>query len=491
MSTFGERFATVVGVAIAVSAAIAAIDLVGVSWVVVLAGVALLAIVGLVVALGGADGLVGGLLVIAVLSSPWNAITVVGPLKPTHLALGCAAALVGLLTILERRPIRVPAWIWVLGVTISVSTVVGLVRPSSTSYFAARFVDGYAVTTTDLDGLALGNVVAGAQWLVAALALPVAVCLASPGRPWLSRRLADAWLVGSVVSAAVALTDEIGLTTISAHLLPFVDIGGRQAGLSVQPNHLAVAIAMAVPVAIWRAGQGGLPGIGALAALGVMAGGIVVSESRAGLGAAALAMGLTLLATRRGRALLLPLTGIGAGILVVVAVAVPGLAAQLAQRLRLAGADSAAASDSVRANILDQAVRDFSHSPLDGVGMLVVAQGHNIYLQLAAAGGVVLLLGFGVAAIGFFGEARQLLTRRGCAPPAAPLDERDRILAAALVVSVVTWFAAGAIQNQLTDVFLYVPYALLAGMAAAHPVSPARTRPQADRRRPAMRGARR
>jgi hypothetical protein len=55
---------------------------------------------------------------------------------------------------------------------------------------------------------------------------------------------------------------------------------------------------------------------------------------------------------------------------------------------------STKASDVIRDQLRNQAVLDWQHDPIGGVGFSVLTQGHNTYLQTLAAGGIILFSGY-------------------------------------------------------------------------------------------------
>ncbi|PWW21887.1 hypothetical protein JD79_01029 [Geodermatophilus normandii] len=164
--------------------------------------------------------------------------------------------------------------------------------------------------------------------------------------------------------------------------------------------------------------------------------------------------GLTLLVLEAGRRLVVPLLVAATAAAAVVWALVPSLVDRIASALRLTGEDSAAASDSVRAGVADQALLDFAHSPVRGIGLPVVADGHSIYLQLLAAGGALLFLGFAATVTAAAVDARSLARRLGALP-------------LVLLVCTAVWLLVGVVENQLTDLYLHVPPALVAGLRAA------------------------
>ncbi|PWW21888.1 hypothetical protein JD79_01030 [Geodermatophilus normandii] len=246
--------------------------------------VAVAAAVLVVLALRGVEDLAVGLLVVAVGTATWNGLSVSG-LQVAHASLAAAGALLLATAVGRRRQIVVPPWVWVLPGAVLLVGAAAAVWPTGEGYLAQRAqVDLAAVVADTLPPFAVANVLAVVGWVAAAAVLPVAVCLAVPSRPRLAGALADAWALGAVVNATVAVTDELGLTRISAALLPLVDVGGRQAGLGAQPNHLAVAVALTVPVVTWRllTARSGTARAGWVLAGGLLAAGLVASGSRGG-----------------------------------------------------------------------------------------------------------------------------------------------------------------------------------------------------------------
>ncbi|MHC1560539.1 O-antigen ligase family protein [Actinomycetospora sp. C-140] len=447
------------GIAVLAAGAVAAHDLLGARPTFLVLGCAAVAVAALVV-LRGIDGLAVAMLLGAVATAPWNALTA-GGLKPAPVLLALSLLILGSRALLLRRPVVLSVWVWVLAAAITLVALITLISPPSPAYLSARYVPPELVVAPEAGWPGLG---AAFAWLVAVVALPLAVCLAVPLRPHLPGRLANAWALGAAASALVGITDNGGVTHISLALRGLVDVGGREAGLTVQPTHLAVATALALPVVVWR--LAGARTLGPVAGWGlvglVMLGGLVVSESRGGLVAAVAAVIVTLAVGQRSRPWLAPLAVLAGGAAVIAAVSVPDLVGGAAERLRLAGADSAVASNEVRAQLGTQAWEDFVHAPLQGVGLEVALQGHNIWLQLLAAGGALLFLGF-------------LVTFVGVAVDVAALRHRHGGLPLVLGICTATWLAVGVVENHLADLYLYVPFALIAGLKAVEVGAPAAT----------------
>ncbi|MDL5159146.1 hypothetical protein [Actinomycetospora termitidis] len=441
------------------------------------AGLALAVGLVLFVVLRGPGDLGVTLLALAVGTATWNGISLGLPLG--HLFLAVALVVLALTAVGRGRRLRVPRWVWPLPAALLGVIACSILFPIDRGYLTSRFgVPVDAATAAAIPSPGIANLLNGVRWIVPALALPLAVCLAvadrdAVRRTRLVRGLAMAWVLGAVVSAGIAVTDDLGLTAISAHFIS-VDVGGRQAGLTAQPNHLALSAGLAAPVAVWlllstRARERLLWA----AATVTIFGGLFVSGSRGGLAIGLGAALVALLVERTGRRLLLPLAGaaIGAGTLLVAFF--PTMLDRVGTELRLSGAESAAESDAIRSRIHSQALADIAESPLRGIGLHVMAEGHNIWLQLGASGGALLFVAFLVTAVGALADG-VAAARTNTGATAG--------LARALVVSFGAWLAVGVVENQIADLYLYVPLALLAGLAvtarpaAGTPSSPALVR---------------
>ncbi|NYD34677.1 O-antigen ligase family protein [Actinomycetospora corticicola] len=430
-----------------------------------LPALALVVVVGLVVVLRGVGDLGVALLAGAVGTATWNGISLGLPLG--HLFLASALVALALPVVGQGRRLAVPAWVWPLPTALLLVVACSVLFPIDRGYLSARFgVPIDAATAAAIPSPGIANLLNGVRWIVPALALPLAVCLAVAGRDAdrrgrLLRGLTAAWVLGAAVNAAVALADETGLTSISAMFIA-VDVGGRQAGLTAQPNHLALSVGLAAPVAVWfllsTHGRERLLWAGAVA---VMGGGLFVSGSRGGLVVALGAVLVALVVERTGRRVLLPAAGVALGAGTLLLAFFPTMLDRLGRELRLTGAESAAESDAIRARIHAQALSDIEHSPLRGIGLHVMAEGHSIYLQLAASGGALLFVAFLATVVGALADGTAI-ARSGVAAAG---------LARALVVAFGAWLVVGVVENQIADLYLYVPLALLAGLAVVRRTS--------------------
>jgi glycosyltransferase involved in cell wall biosynthesis len=354
-----------------------------------------------------------------------------------------------------------PAWVWLAGAGIALAAGLATLSPPSQAFLHGRYVHVTALERwagrADRSSNA-GNLV---KFELCLLALPLLVALAARSS-WVLRRFGDLWVVSGVASAVVAVSDELGATHISKHQLGIPSIG-RQAGLTISPNHLAVMSAIAMPfAALWLTRSTRWRVAGAAAILLLFAG-IYVSGSRGGLLAAPIGLVAVACAAPRLRPYA---TRLLAAAVVLAAAWIPYVL------LRARSANSRSTSDYERHHLLLQAWADIAHSPLFGLGPRVANQAHDIYLQLLASGGVIALASFLLLVVGLAGATRLAV-------------REDRLLAIACTASIGTWLLIGFVENQLLEPYLYVPVSLLlalAGLAARRAPAPEAAR-AADRLR--------
>src|SRR2546421_3140678 len=382
----------------------------------------------------------------------WNGVKVMG-VSVFYVVLAPAAGALVLWALATGRRFAVPLWLWVAASAIAVAAALAGLFPPSDAYMDARYVHVGALVR--LAGRSesqsnLGNLV---KFLLCLIAIPLLVGLAGQSRLAL-QRLGDLWALSGLASAAVAVSDQLGVTHINRHALG-IPTWGREAGLTINPNHVAVMSAMAIPfVALWILRSPRWRGAGVVR-IALLFRGIYASRSRGGLLAGPVALVAVAAAVPRLRRLAFALL---AALAVAAAVWMP----HIVRHARLGGA-SAAESNSERHHLLLQARADIEHSPLYGLGFRVVNDAHDIYLQLLAAGGAVALGAFLVFALGTIAAGRAAAGA-------------DRPLAVACSAAVGTWWMVGFIENQLVDPYLYVPVALLVSLAAQAAWAPVRAR---------------
>lgn len=395
------------------------------------------------------------LAVVAAGTAPWNAVAF-GGLRPGDLALVGA---IGFLLLSRRsvegvRGLVLPGWLLLLIAAVAALTAAHQLIPTDPAYLASRVtLDAIGRTVTAV----FSNVGIGGRWLVSLIGVPLLCVLAHLQGPKVLGRLAMAYVAGTALSSVVAVTDALGVTAISAQFV-VPDSGGRQAGLTVHPNHLAASVCLAVPFVFWIFSRGERRlNVVAGIALALLLAAEYESGSRGGAVCVVLTSALTLVLVRRLRSKLPAVVGALFAAMFVVFGLFPDSVAQLLTSVRLSNGAGVDASDQVRAALGAQGLADFRHSPFLGVGMQVGLDAHNIYRQLLAAGGIV-LLGFFVAfAIGALRSA----VRVG----------RDNPLAAAAAASIAAWLLFGMVENLLTDRFLYVPVGIVVALLQQPPAA--------------------
>lgn len=417
------------------------------------AGLSLLAAALVFATIKGGVRMAGALLLgLGLITVSWNAVRI-GPFEPGDLFLLGAAILLFFEGLRHRHAPWLPALMLLGGALIATSCLLTALNPPLASYLSGRvqFVNPYVVY--GLHSLTTGNnLVQGAQFLIALVLLPVVVQLLRPTSREV-RWLAGMWALSALLSASVAIGDATGFSHVSSDLLGYVVGGGRYAGLSIQPNHLAVALILVTPVVLgWVASRSTALRVLSVPAVLVLFAGVLLTGSRGGLVGMLLAAGLTIVLvpalrpSPRVLAVVLPVLG-----LVVLGVGASVLA-DIANQSRLA-AGLGDLSDAQRSVLQSQAIADFSLNPLHGIGFDHIDEAHQVFLQLLAAGGVTGLAGYGLYWIGVL---RAGFFARRFEPG----------LASVLLVSAVSFLAISLVENQVTDRYLYVPAALLVGLAA-------------------------
>lgn len=330
--------------------------------------------------------------------------------------------------------------------------LIQLFFPTNPDYMATRFIIvPYGVDIADY--VDESTAIRGAKWLLALAVLPVLIADAGRRDHRFVNRIAIAWLLGVCFSAFVAVSDISGLTSINSFLMSSERGAGRLAGLTSHPNQLGASVAIAAPLAVRLATKSYFKGVSALA---LLAAGAVVSGSRGGQVAFALALAATLFLLRRDRRLVLLIVAlIGLSGVAVALTGVEPLESSAALFRFNASASGAEESNEGRLALAQQALIDFSERPLAGVGLAAISSAHNIYLQLLASGGILLA---GCLFLYFGGALRVGLAEHGGDDPVAMY----------FVIVVLIWLALGLVENQLTDRYLYFPIGCIAGLQRIH-----------------------
>lgn len=379
-------------------------------------------------------------------TASWNAVLIHG-VQLDDLLFAGALTCIGIdswTSGVPRRPL--PNGMWVGAALIALAGIWTAYSPPSASYMSLRHevINPYVQFGSGAGNG--GNLTQLVKFEVSLIVLPLCVTMARPTRGEI-RWLADMWLFAAVTNAVAAIMDQYAHTGISHHLLGFIDTSGRQSGLTQQPNHLALAIVFAIPVAIaWIAANRRLPL--AILLLTVLFWGLLLSGSRGGLVAGACAIPASMLAFRDTRKMI---WWVGYAVLILAVIFEQKLAT-LVNSSRLGGGATVEGSNAARALTRQQGWTDFGYNPLHGIGYSVIDQANEVHLQLLAAGGVLALTGFVI-----YITAVLRMTFRG-----AQIDE---LYGRAFIVTIVLWLALMFVENQLTNLYLYVPIALAAALA--------------------------
>lgn len=296
--------------------------------------------------------------------------------------------------------------------------------------------------------------------LVVALALTPIVIGAVAGNfraVWLA---VDCWIFSVAVNAFVAVSDNFAHTDIGASITGVVALD-RVAGLTTQPNHLALVTVMALPVIVSRVLTARVRALRVLyGGVAILAGlALLASGSRGGVVAGLVAIVTVPFFQASVRASATALVAVGAVIVVVLAPTLAGGAsfAGIDRLTAPAQATGVSESDLARAARRRVAEAQIESSPVYGVGFTHVRDAHSIYLQLLAAGGVIALAAF-LAYVAGAARSGWLLARRRLA------DREAASLAGALVASVAMWVLLGAVENQIFDRYLMVPFGLIVAL---------------------------
>jgi O-antigen ligase len=176
---------------------------------------------------------------------------------------------------------------------------------------------------------------------------------------------------------------------VAAYTVGGVGDGGRRIGYSTHPNVMGLCAMLAIallPFLLAAVPRGWRPAV--VAATAVCAWGVWISGSRAALVAAGAVLVLWVLVSR-SVTVALTLFGLGLVPLYYVGVNISNLAASDNALGRLLGGGSSQGSNAEREVIAREAWEVFLSHPILGNGLSDVLKAHNIYLQVAAAVGIV------------------------------------------------------------------------------------------------------
>jgi hypothetical protein len=352
---------------------------------------------------------------------------------------------------------KIPGWVIQLAFGIILVAILHQLLPTDPLYLMNRVnLTAAGQPALPPHGILLTNLGIGLKFVIGILFIPTIFAIPAMRDRRIIGRFAFAFALGASVSAVVAFSDRLGITRLGHVLthLPAIS-GARQPGFSLHPNFLAAGCVLALPIAIWMVVSANRSGrlVGAALLLALVLG-VYASGSRGGTAALGVTIVVSIAVLPRARPYL-PQFLLA---LIVAALALstvfPAIGHKILVTTRLSGdTSSTAGSDIVRAAVGAQGVRDFYHSPFDGIGLQVATQASNVYLQLAATGGLILITSMAIYLAGAALAARRLFAYSTLAAP---------LLTTIVAVLVLNYFEA-----DLTDRFYYVPEALIVALACA------------------------
>jgi hypothetical protein len=377
----------------------------------------------------------------------WNG-WYVGPVRP-----GDVLVLLTLLCFVLANPNEAftspPWWVKQLALVVLLVAAVQIYFPPDPVYLAHRLVLTAAgqPTVSTKGTLVAANLGVAFKFIVAVAAVPLAFAGAARVDRRAVRWIGIAFATGAALSGTAATIDHLG-GNVARFITRIPNVSDRQAGFTTQPNFLAAGLVLAIPFGYWLLasprrrdrilGAASLPGL---------LGGVYASGSRGGAVTAVVVLGLCLILFPRTRKLA-PSIALGAVFVAGgVAAFVPALGAEILKVTRLGGNPNTTGSDTVRALVGAQGLRDFHHSPIFGIGFQVATEASQVYYQELAAGGLVLLLGMSVYLLSAIYRSMRLISRQD--------------LAAAVCASLIGTLALNIFEADLTDRFYYVPAAIL------------------------------
>jgi O-antigen ligase len=371
--------------------------------------------------------------------SSWTGVRVAG-LPVSDLLIATAFLTLAVAVLLRRPAVRLPLVVLVPVVAAILLLLVDVVvRGGSLTTASTQTLFSYTT------GSAVTAGISGPAPLVARLVMAVAVVGfvislfgSLHGRDRLPHVLL-AWALGAAVSGAVACLE----TAVPLDGLPFLfraTTADRSLGLAFHPNSLAQSLVMVLPTLLYFALRwGGWRRAVLLVALAATLGGLVMSGSRAGLAAGAVALVaawvvLLVLQKRVVAGVVSLLVAVLAALLVVVAA--PGL---LEGTRFGSGATGVDRSTSLRGAILRSGWQIVGENPLIGSG-LGSWMGESVPIIMLTSGGLVLLLAYYAP----FAEVAARVARH-----------RHEPLAAIVLLTLGVLLAYGLLNNGFGERYLF------------------------------------
>jgi O-antigen ligase len=360
------------------------------------------------------------------------------------------------MVVVARLPIAVPFWIYVPNFVITVCLLARQFDPTPYSWRSLRI---------EIQGDNPDSLKKALIWLAALYVVPFAVITAAAIERRVVEWVMGAYVIGVVSSCGVAMTDTLGLTHIAASLTHIQQIvnpmdyqwGERKAGLADHPNMFGMVCVISLPIVIYFIGRKRWTWVFGAAFIAVYAG-LLISGSRGAQAISLLTVLVSVLCLPNKRTATRTLSVsisfmVVAGILLLSTV----LSGYRRWFLRFAGGGTeyeSQRSNETRIGLLEQAWSDFRRYPIFGAGLRHISEAHNIFLQLLAAGGVVLAAGM-VAYIFFILRDCWQLSRGGI------------VFARFLMISIASWLLLGMVQNEIVDRELYFTIGCVAALIAS------------------------
>ncbi len=363
---------------------------------------------------------------------------------------GAAALALGLFIFSGLR-FTIPYWIFAPPAALLACSLIRVISPVPEFFYSERF---------QLAIYKPGSLVKASFWLLAILVIPLCVMACAAINKRSPSWIAYGFLVGVCISASVGISDFLGFTHVAASY-GYQTITMRQAGLTAHPNTLGFVSIISVPIAIHLlASESARVKWLSTLAVALLCGGVVVSGSRAAqvlfipvVIASIIVTPAPVRAAVRNWIAMLMAGGLIAGVIALFTVIPESTRDQL---LRFGSNNSNAAdSDSERGILASQALNDFFHFPVAGIGIKHIADAHSVYLQLISSGGLILLFAMLVYWI-------------GCIRNGIALTRLGVTIAPFLTIGVIAWMMLGIVENPISDRYLYYTVACIAGLASAH-----------------------
>jgi hypothetical protein len=391
-------------------------------------------------------------------SGSTNSVSGGGAFADATLVLAFGAVLADVIA--RKKPMPLPPWLMLAGFGCILAFLLTMMFPPSAGLLNLSSITGATLAQQgggvpgQVGSIGLGSdAITLIEYEIALILIPVLIATVGTTVKR-CRLLMDLFTVGAAINGAVGLLGLAGF-----HIFSSAAVANRSAGLTIQPNYLALTCVIALPMAMLWFGRSRRANVAAVLAVGALLGGVYASGSRAGFVAAIVAVVLPTFFVprlRRGLPVLLPLAAGGLVVLLLFTSTGHKLLVQLRLASGPSGANAAAAgSDIQRSLVASVAWSQIQARPLIGVGWSQITTAHDIYLELLDSGGAIAVASFLVFLGGMVASLRRALT--------GPLRNEAIVCAAGIVA----WLANGVFDNQVADKYLYVVPGLLLAIGRA------------------------